>query len=208
MAGSNIHIAGGKPPRSNANASAAAASSSLPFTPYPRGEDDIGRKVWCLRVLHALCDIETRSDPEAHLSSFLTAGVPTTVAMRKFDNILNGNLARPPSAGSLWTAASAASASPLDGPRTGAIGNEIAAKLGELGLLSDLVFILKRREVERQVEAKNAESAQGAAKVKAASSTIKVEKVKVKRPGVHAKTKTSKLKSSKNYKKLYRGQGK
>ena len=32
--------------------------------------------------------------------------------------------------------------------------------------------------------------------------------VKVSRPGVHAKTKTSKLKSSKNYKKLYRGQGK
>lgn len=33
-------------------------------------------------------------------------------------------------------------------------------------------------------------------------------KVKVSRPGVHAKSKTSKLKSSKNYKKLYRGQGK
>jgi hypothetical protein len=33
-------------------------------------------------------------------------------------------------------------------------------------------------------------------------------KNKVSRPGVHAKTKTSKLKSSKNYKKLYRGQGK
>ena len=47
-----------------------------------------------------------------------------------------------------------------------------------------------------------------AAKIKAASSTTKVEKVKVKRPGVHAKTKTSKLKNSKNYKKLYRGQGK
>lgn len=36
---------------------------------------------------------------------------------------------------------------------------------------------------------------------------IKREKRKVRRPGVHAKTKTSKLKSSKNYKKLYRGQG-
>jgi hypothetical protein len=177
MAGSNIHIAGGKPPRSNANAAASAASSSLPFTPYPRGEDDIGRKVWCLRVLHALCDIETRSDPESHLSSFLTAGVPTTVAKKKFDNILNGNLARPPSAGSLWTAASAASASPLDGPRTGAIGNEIAAKLGELGLLSDLVFILKRREVERQVEAKNAESAEGAAKVKAAATAAIISRL-------------------------------
>ena len=33
-------------------------------------------------------------------------------------------------------------------------------------------------------------------------------KIKVSRPGVHAKTRTSKLKSSKNYKKLYRGQGK
>ena len=30
----------------------------------------------------------------------------------------------------------------------------------------------------------------------------------VERPGVHAKTKTSRLKSSKNYKKAYRGQGK
>jgi hypothetical protein len=35
----------------------------------------------------------------------------------------------------------------------------------------------------------------------------KVEKPQIKRPGVHAKTKTSKLKTSKNYKKLYRGQG-
>ena len=33
-------------------------------------------------------------------------------------------------------------------------------------------------------------------------------KVKVSRPGVHSKTKVSKLKSSKKYKKLYRGQGK
>ena len=33
------------------------------------------------------------------------------------------------------------------------------------------------------------------------------KKPKVKRPGVHAKTKSSKLKSSKNYSKLYRGQG-
>lgn len=33
------------------------------------------------------------------------------------------------------------------------------------------------------------------------------EKTKVRRKGVHAKSKTSKLKSSKNYKKLYRGQG-
>jgi hypothetical protein len=32
--------------------------------------------------------------------------------------------------------------------------------------------------------------------------------VKVSRPGVHAKTKTSKLKKSRNYKKAYRGQGK
>ena len=30
---------------------------------------------------------------------------------------------------------------------------------------------------------------------------------KKKRPGVHAKSKTSKLKRSKNYKKLYKGQG-
>ena len=34
-----------------------------------------------------------------------------------------------------------------------------------------------------------------------------LEKPKKKRPGVHAKTKTSKVKSSKHYKKAYRGQG-
>lgn len=34
-----------------------------------------------------------------------------------------------------------------------------------------------------------------------------LQKKKVRRPGVHAKTKTSKVKSSKNYKKAYRGQG-
>jgi hypothetical protein len=34
------------------------------------------------------------------------------------------------------------------------------------------------------------------------------ERIKVSRPGVHSKTKTSKLKTSKKYKKLYRGQGK
>lgn len=39
-------------------------------------------------------------------------------------------------------------------------------------------------------------------------STIKaLEKKKVSRPGVHAKSKTSKLKSSKNYKKAYSSQG-
>lgn len=40
-------------------------------------------------------------------------------------------------------------------------------------------------------------------------STSKVlEKIKVRRPGRHSKKKTSVLKSSKNYKKLYRSQGK
>ncbi len=32
-------------------------------------------------------------------------------------------------------------------------------------------------------------------------------KIKVSRPGIHAKTKVSKSKQSKNYKKLYKGQG-
>lgn len=36
----------------------------------------------------------------------------------------------------------------------------------------------------------------------------KVEASKVNRPGVHAKSQTSSLKTSKNYKKLYKGQGK
>ena len=42
---------------------------------------------------------------------------------------------------------------------------------------------------------------------KVAPSTTKLEKAKVARPGVHAKSKTSSLKSSKNYKKAYNGQG-
>jgi hypothetical protein len=46
-----------------------------------------------------------------------------------------------------------------------------------------------------------------AAKSKVSSTPTKVDKPKVSRPGVHTKCKTSKLKSSKNYKKLYRGQG-
>lgn len=44
------------------------------------------------------------------------------------------------------------------------------------------------------------------AKIK--ESLTKLEKKKVSRPGVHAKTQVSKLKSSKKYKKMYRGQGK
>jgi hypothetical protein len=35
-----------------------------------------------------------------------------------------------------------------------------------------------------------------------------LDKPRQKRPGVHSKKKSSQLKSSKNYKKLYRGQGK
>jgi hypothetical protein len=46
-----------------------------------------------------------------------------------------------------------------------------------------------------------------AAKVKSTSSVVKEDKPKISRPGVHSKSKTSSLKSSKNYKKLYRGQG-
>lgn len=45
------------------------------------------------------------------------------------------------------------------------------------------------------------------AKVKTNTSVAQIAKPKKKRPGIHAKSKTSVLKSSKNYKKLYRGQG-
>lgn len=37
--------------------------------------------------------------------------------------------------------------------------------------------------------------------------TARYQTPKVSRPGVHAKTKTSRSKSSKNYKKKYKGQG-
>jgi len=43
---------------------------------------------------------------------------------------------------------------------------------------------------------------------KQTNTSEKKVKIKVSRPGVHAKAKTSKLKSSKNYKKIYGGQGK
>jgi hypothetical protein len=42
---------------------------------------------------------------------------------------------------------------------------------------------------------------------KAKNESIKLEKKKISRPGVHAKSKTSSLKESKNYKKSYKGQG-
>lgn len=42
---------------------------------------------------------------------------------------------------------------------------------------------------------------------KTIDSTSCILGIKIKRPGVHAKNKTSRLKSSKNYKKAYRGQG-
>jgi hypothetical protein len=42
---------------------------------------------------------------------------------------------------------------------------------------------------------------------KQTSSITSYEKPNISRPGVHAKTKTSRLKSSKHYKKAYRGQG-
>lgn len=44
------------------------------------------------------------------------------------------------------------------------------------------------------------------AKIKENTYKVRVE-TKVSRPGVHAKTKTSKSKKSRNYKKAYRGQG-
>ena len=42
---------------------------------------------------------------------------------------------------------------------------------------------------------------------KAIATVSYVEHPHIKRPGVHAKTKTSHLKTSKNYKKPYHGQG-
>lgn len=47
-----------------------------------------------------------------------------------------------------------------------------------------------------------------AAKAKTNTISSYIAKPKVKRPGVHAKSKTSKNKTSKNYVKAYRAQGK
>jgi hypothetical protein len=46
------------------------------------------------------------------------------------------------------------------------------------------------------------------AKIKTAETRNFAKKTRKKRPGVHAKTKTSKSGKSKNYKKAYQGQGK
>jgi hypothetical protein len=46
-----------------------------------------------------------------------------------------------------------------------------------------------------------------ATKSSSQTSVHSLSKVKKKRPGIHSKKKSSGLKSSKNYKKLYRGQG-
>ena len=46
------------------------------------------------------------------------------------------------------------------------------------------------------------------AKAKQTSTVTRIERATKKRPGVHSKCKSSKLKSSKNYKKRYAGQGK
>lgn len=46
------------------------------------------------------------------------------------------------------------------------------------------------------------------AKAKAQTAVSFMKKPRKKRPGVHAKSKTSKLKSSKNYTKAYASQGK
>lgn len=45
------------------------------------------------------------------------------------------------------------------------------------------------------------------AKVTGTITRGRIERPKRRRPGVHSKCKTSRLKSSKNYKKAYRGQG-
>lgn len=42
---------------------------------------------------------------------------------------------------------------------------------------------------------------------KVSNSSTKLERPKVSRPGVHAKTKSSNHKAARNYKKKYRGQG-
>lgn len=45
------------------------------------------------------------------------------------------------------------------------------------------------------------------AKVTGTITRGRIERPKRRRPGIHSKCKTSRLKSSKNYKKAYRGQG-
>ena len=46
------------------------------------------------------------------------------------------------------------------------------------------------------------------AKAKSSETRTHVKNSRAKRPGVHSKKKASQMKNAKNYKKLYRGQGK
>ena len=62
------------------------------------------------------------------------------------------------------------------------------------------IYSTIKTEINRYIEAKMA-------KVKTSSTSGKTGRPKTKRPGIHSKTKSSKLKKSKNYKKLYCGQG-
>jgi hypothetical protein len=119
-----------------------ARTGSLGGTGLPTGPD-VGRQYWAVRVLNTLCDIGARHDPDAHLSSMLTAGVPTVVAP-------NGR--KPDAVGSEFSLHAAADAGPNGGGggRPGApMGHEVAARLGELGLVEELVSLLKRIEAER-----------------------------------------------------------
>ena len=96
---------------------------------------DIGRQYWALRVLHALTDIDSRLDPDAHLSSMLTAGVPTVVAPQsRKESQLDGEGFNPRNAAHKEVRVP--------------MGYEISARLGELGLMEILVAILKRAEAE------------------------------------------------------------
>ena len=69
-----------------------------------------------------------------------------------------------------------------------------------MGLLKQLMYVnmFLQQQQQQQLQYKMA---------KQTNTVQKRVKIKVSRPGVHSKNKTSKLKSSKNYKKSYSGQG-
>jgi hypothetical protein len=114
---------------SGSSATGSAASSkaptalAVPVSPNNHLEHDVGRQYAVLRALLSLAQIGSRSDTEHHLSAMVTAGVPTVVAPQ---------LRSRSKSGTRGTA---------EDPVY--IGSSICMQLGELGLLEDLVTVLK-----------------------------------------------------------------
>jgi len=69
---------------------------------------------------------------------------------------------------------------------------------------TNILFIFQNYNIYNKINV----MAKQQSKPKSTNVSVRIEKPKKKRPGMHSKCKSSKLKKSKNYTKKYRGQGK